>query len=134
MSYEFGHNVAAALIVTFFAWIGGLLIQVTKGLNPPEVFPNWKTRPLLTTIVLPSLFGQLIFGCIARNALYVYMDNHYSDELADWIQMIANLVIFVRSGLELEFKSQGLMVLLLTVGPLLVEGVVVGKKKKTKKS
>jgi hypothetical protein len=126
MSTNIGYNVAASLIVTLFAWIGGLLVQLTKGLNPPEVFPNWRTRPLIKTIFLPSLFGQILFGCIARNALYVFMDTHYNERISNWIQMIGNLVLFVRSGLELEFKSKGVLIIMLATIPLVVEACVVG--------
>ena len=141
MSKDIGYNVAATLIVTIFAWLGGLLVQLLKGLNPPEVFPNWRTRPILKTIVLPSLFGQILFGCIARNSLYVFMNEHYNENLSNWIQMLGNLVLFVRSGLELEFKSKGLLIIMLTTVPLVVEACVVGEfllfffftKKKEKK-
>lgn len=80
-------------------------MQLTKGLNPPEVFPRLKTRPLLKSFIIPTLIGQIFFGCLARNALYVYMDEYYDNTIADWCAMIANMVIFVRSGLELEFKN-----------------------------
>ena len=123
-----GHAILCTLIVTFMAWCGGLLIQLTKGLNPPGCWPCFKTRGLMKTVTMPSLFGHLFFGCVARNALYIYMDEHYSEKLGDWVSMVANLVIFVRAGLELEFDSSGgLLVFLLCVLPLLFEGVTVGK-------
>ena len=58
----------------------------------------------------------------ARNFFGIIATEHYSDSWAEWIRTISCSVILMQGGLELDFDGAGIVVILLTLVPMILEG------------
>jgi hypothetical protein len=115
---EAGAAIVALIVVVVLAQIGGFLIQLLGGINSKKFLciPACKLEPILKSITIPPLVGMILMGGVARNAFPDMMED-YNDKWAGYIRQVCLSVILLRGGLELDFKGQGMTVLLLTLMP-----------------
>ena len=113
----------AMIVVVVCAMIGGMLVNLLKGMNLGAnccCKKGFKLPALSEKITIPPLVGMIVMGCIARNFFGSKMD-HLNDDWSEWVRMVCLSVILLRGGLELDFEGKGLTVVLLTLCPQFVE-------------
>ena len=76
----------------------------------------------MTSIIIPSLLGMIVMGCVARNYCGSIM-NSYPTVWAGYIRSICIAVILTRGGFGVTFRGKGLLVLLMSFVPSLFEAV-----------
>ena len=116
------------IVVALISGIGGILFAILMGgieLKVGKVGPI-KIKPILTKVAIPPLVGMIVFGCLARNFLCKWYMDVYPEKYAGEIRSICLSIVLLRGGMSLDFTGKGLKVVLLCLGPQLIEALAVG--------
>jgi hypothetical protein len=105
-------------ISTLSAAVVGIIIGLAFGFKCPKFwfFPGFQTKPCTQKIVIPSLIGMVLMGMIARNFFGEIMEP-FPSIWSQYIKSICLSLLLIRGGLQVKFKGQGKITVLLALVP-----------------
>ena len=123
--YPLSDQVAALAIVVLLSGVMGAILGMLPGYKFPRFwkFPGYETPVIMKAVTLPPLLGMIFMGFISRNFFGPLM-NAYPAPWTPWMRSICLNVILIRGGFGVSFRGKGLLVLLLSTVPQLVEAVI----------
>jgi NhaP-type Na+/H+ or K+/H+ antiporter len=89
-------------------------------------FTKCVIKPCCPSLKIPTFLGMLIMGCVGRNFVSEDIEQNFPDVWTGWIRIVCLCHLLLRGGMEISFKGQGIIVLLLAVGPQIFEATAVG--------
>ena len=125
-SYSHSEQVGALAMVCGFAALGGILFGLLDGYTFPKIgrFPGYSIKPLMTKVRIPPLTAMIMMGFIVRNFGGTSVEA-YPIELASLVRSCVLGIGMLRAGLSLVFKGKVRLIILLTLGPHLMEATAV---------
>lgn len=117
-------QIIALLAVLVLSGLAGLFVGLLDGYDFKGwwIIHKWKLKPILKEIVIPPLLGMILMGCIVRNFFGDFM-RAYPEPWTKWLDSCTLGILMTRGGMQVSFKGQGLVVVLVAIFPTLIEGL-----------
>ncbi|CDW72201.1 mitochondrial sodium hydrogen exchanger 9b2 [Stylonychia lemnae] len=114
------------LIIIGISIIAGAINGLIFGFTFPKVLciNQYRFKPFITIIQIPSLIMMILFGCVARNYLGEFM-HAYPTHWSQYIRSISLSLLLIRGGLSVTFQGKGLLVLFLSFVPQQLEAMTI---------